>query len=250
MNFQQFPFLGESVTKEVISMRNPYTYLLNQNLGTGTQFEDEVKFLLLSNGFTASGTGNDDHGIDIIAQAPTEGNPVFYIQCKYQNSSINSKPIQEVFTGAALRKNKGHPVVFTASHITEGAREEAEQLGVEIIARPELTRLELLTNGQMVAGGKPKGLAGILYGIARDRGYANACSSALTSTIPQQPQADPKVKPSDSKIEMKKRVIEERYREIARHEQQLSELLFQESEHRKTIQKLQKEALLQALDGL
>lgn len=96
-----------------------YHYLLTQNHGSGTEFEEQVAYVLRMNGFSAKLTGNDDRGVDIIAQAPTAGNPKFLIQCKYQNSNINLTPVQEIFTGVALRDHIGHPVVFTTSHVTE-----------------------------------------------------------------------------------------------------------------------------------
>lgn len=107
-----------------------YHYLLTQNLGSGTDFEEAVAHLLRRNGFSAQLTGNDDRGIDIIAQAPTAGNPKFLIQCKYHNATLNLTPIQEVFTGTALRNYIGCPVVFTTSHITASARESAEKLNI------------------------------------------------------------------------------------------------------------------------
>lgn len=230
-----------------------YNYLLTQNLGSGTDFENEVAYLLRRNGFSSSLTGNDDRGVDIIAQAPTEGNPKFLIQCKYQNTTLNLTPIQEIFTGVALRNHIGHPVVFTTNHVTKNARESAKKLGVEIISFPELKKLDLAQHNQVFAGEKPKGLAGILYGYATGNvAYANECSRMLQHIPSSKPQSE--LKPPASKKaknpqkELKKQIIEETYREISKHEQHLSELAFQESQHRQAIQNLQKEAMLQLLD--
>lgn len=157
-----------------------YSYLLTQNLGSGTDFEEQVAYLLRKNGFSAQLTWNDDRGVNIIAQAPTAGNPKFLIQCKYQNTTLNLTAVQEVFTGAALRGHIGYPVVFTTSHITASARKSADALGVEVIAFPELKKLEWAESGQALAGGLPVGLAGILYGIlVGNRVYADKCSGDI-----------------------------------------------------------------------
>ena len=108
------------------------------NLGTGQDYELEVKFLLMQLGFKAFLTGNDDKGVDIIAQAPTPGNPKFYIQCKYHHKTVGLEAIQQVYTGAAIRGNDAYPVVFTSSMVTAEARASANKLNVEIIAYPEL----------------------------------------------------------------------------------------------------------------
>ena len=206
-----------------------YSYLLTHNLGSGTDFEEHVAYLLRKNGFSAQLTGNDDRGTDIIAQAPTAGNPKFLIQCKYQNTTLNLTAVQEVFT------------------------ESADALGVEIIAFPELKKLELAESGQPFAGDLPVGLAGILYGLlVGNRVYADKCSySYFKSSTPALPaQIDTH---SDSNLvqkEIKRRNIEEVYRQISLHEQELQALQFKESQYRQQIQKLQKEAQLQLLDAL
>lgn len=163
-----------------------YSYLLTQNLGSGTDFEEHVAYLLRKNGFSAQLTGNDDRGTDIIAQAPTAGNPKFLIQCKYQNTTLNLTAVQEVFTGAALRGHIGHPVVFTTSHITASARESADALGVEVIAFPELKKLELIEKGAKVAGDLPVGLAGILHGLLVGNRFMQTNAPTATSNHQRQ----------------------------------------------------------------
>jgi len=98
--------------------RQMFRKLIEVNLGSGHDFELEVKYLLTQLGFTASLTGNDDKGVDIIAQAPTPGNPKFYIQCKYHHNTVGLEAIQQVYTGAAIRGNQAYPVVFTSSMVT------------------------------------------------------------------------------------------------------------------------------------
>lgn len=231
-----------------------YNYILTQNLGSGTDFEETIAHLLRRNGFSARLTGNDDRGIDIIAQAPTKGNPKFLIQCKYQNTTLNLAPIQEVFTGAALRNHEGHPVVFTTSHVTGSARESAQAIGVEIIAFPELKKLDLAEQGQSFAGNPPTGLAGILYGLlVGNQAYANECShSFFKTTVPaSQPMQIPSLSdPNTIQKEIKRQNIEEAYRQISLHEQKLQDLQFQESQQRQKINALRKEAELQILDAL
>lgn len=229
-----------------------YNYLLTQNLGSGTDFEEHIAHLLRRNGFTAQLTGNNDKGVDIIAQSPTAGNPKFLIQCKYQHATLNLAPIQEIFTGVALRGYIGHPVVFSTSHITAKARESAEALGVEIIAFPELKKLELAESGQAFAGQPLTGLAGILFGLVTgNSAYANQCSSHLQDIKYLKIKTQPSkiVQPTPEK-QLKRQIIEETYRQISLHEQELQNLHFQESQHRQMINKLKKEAELQILDAL
>lgn len=230
-----------------------YHYLLTQNHGSGTEFEEQVAYVLRMNGFSAKLTGNDDRGVDIIAQAPTAGNPKFLIQCKYQNSNINLTPVQEIFTGVALRDHIGHPVVFTTSHVTELAKVSAEKLRIEIISFPELKKLELAEQGQVFAGKLPTGLAGILYGLlVGNQVYADKCSRSLfKSAIPSLPmQAAPNPDPNAAQKEIRRQNIEEAYRQISLHEQELQTLQFKESQHRQRINELRKEAELQILDAL
>lgn len=223
-----------------------YNYLLTQNLGSGTDFEEEVAYLLRRNGFSADLTGNDDQGVDIIAQAPTEGNPKFLIQCKYQNSTVSLTPVQEIFSGWALRGCIGHPVVFTTSHVTPKAREAAAKLNIEIIGFAELKKLDLAESGQPFAG-ELIGLAGILFGLTtRNKAYANECSANL----PEISLKAPKSTNICTQKELKQQIIEETYRQIELYEEELQNLQFQESQQRRKINKLKKEVQLQILDAL
>lgn len=230
-----------------------YNYLLTQNLGSGTDFEEHVAHLLRRNGFSAELTGNEDQGVDIIAQATTPGNPRFLIQCKYQHSTLNLTAVQEVFTGAALRKYIGYPVVFTTSHVTSRTKEAAKDLGVEIISFPEIKRLALAEQGQQFAGTPPTGLAGILYGLATgNKVYADQCSRGFykTSLVKIPPEKAPNLDPDTARKEIKRRNIEELYRRISQHKQELQNLRYKESQHELEITDLEKEVQLQLLDDL
>lgn len=108
-----------------------FRHFIEANLGSGYDYELEVKYLLIRLGFKASLTGNDDRGVDIIAQASTPGNPKFYIQCKYHNKPVGLEAVQEVYTGCALRGSDGYPVVFTSSSITTLVVQKAHLEGAE-----------------------------------------------------------------------------------------------------------------------
>ena len=60
-----------------------FSKFINQNFGSGNNFELEVRNLLRAHGMSATTTGNDDKGVDIVAKADLAGTKVkFYIQCK------------------------------------------------------------------------------------------------------------------------------------------------------------------------
>lgn len=120
-----------------------FSKFINQNFGSGHVFELEIRNLLRAHGLSATTTGNDDRGVDIVAEADLgTRNVKFYIQCKYHNKAIGLEAIQEVYTGTSLRGNDGYPVVITNNRVTYEARKCAVKLGVEIIADREWQELQ------------------------------------------------------------------------------------------------------------
>ncbi len=106
---------------------------------TGADFENTVLNILVHLGFDAHLTGKEDRGIDIIASKIVEGKTYkFYIQCKFWNSTVGIKPVQEAFTGCHYFGNDGTPVLITNNRVTVEARQYARKLGVEVIGRAEL----------------------------------------------------------------------------------------------------------------
>lgn len=71
-----------------------FRHFIEANLGSGYDYELEVKYLLIRLGFKASLTGNDDRGVDIIAQASTPGNPKGYTLQGHKVNRGGSKTVQ------------------------------------------------------------------------------------------------------------------------------------------------------------
>ena len=105
---------------------------------TGADFENTILNILVNLGFDAHLTGKEDRGIDIIASKTVDEKAYkFYIQCKFWNTTVGMKPIQEAFTGCHYFGNDGTPVVITNNRVTIEARQYARKLGVEVIGKAE-----------------------------------------------------------------------------------------------------------------
>ena len=139
----------------------------NEPCLSGTDYEERISYLLVEYGFTTIRTGKDDKGVDIIAETDLNGKHLkYYIQCKYWNTTLGLAPIQEVFTGANLRGNNGSPVVITNNNVTVEARNVANRIGVEIIARPEWNDFSsIIEAGKITRNFKTyTGLLGVMIG--------------------------------------------------------------------------------------
>lgn len=91
---------------------------------TGADFENTILNILVNLGFDAHLTGKEDRGIDIIASKTVDEKAYkFYIQCKFWNTTVGMKPIQEAFTGCHYFGNDGTPVVITNNRVTIEARQ-------------------------------------------------------------------------------------------------------------------------------
>lgn len=219
------------------------------NLGTGHDFELEVKYLLMQLGFIAGLTGDNDKGVDIIADAPTPGKPKFYIQCKYHHKTVGLEAIQQVYAGAAIRGNNGYPVVFTSSMVTPEARDSAAKLNVEIIAYPELKDLALGYETQRVIRKTRYGLMGLLAGLSvKDHRHILTCSKQFTSkSKTNQTVTEDSTTQEDLKAQRQK-AIKQLYDEAHQHQEEIADLEQQKSKHKQLILELQKEAMLLSLD--
>ena len=134
---------------------------------SGTEYEERIVYLLSEYGFTTNRTGNDDKGVDIIAEIDLNNKHYkYYIQCKFWNTTLGLSPIQKVFTGTSLRGNDGSPVVMINNNVTVEARNVAKRLGVEIIARPEWNDIaSIIEAGEIPRHYKTyTGLFGIMVG--------------------------------------------------------------------------------------
>lgn len=97
---------------------------------TGIQFENYVAERLIAAGWSdveltpASG----DHGVDVLG---TWDGVRYAIQCKRYRSSVDTKAIQEVYTGRGVY-GTDRAVVITNSTFTRQAKEMADKLDVEL----------------------------------------------------------------------------------------------------------------------
>lgn len=97
---------------------------------SGVQFEEYVAGRLLEASWSdvtlTPATG--DHGVDIVAVHTDEK---YVIQCKRYRSPVDTKAVQEIYTGKGIY-DADHAVVITNSTYTNKAKEMAEKLHVEL----------------------------------------------------------------------------------------------------------------------
>lgn len=204
---------------------------------TGKEFEETVVKILEKFSFKAARTGSHDYGVDIIA-TKTIKNIVytFNIQCKYWNSTLGNKPIQEVLAGTLFHDNGGRPVVITNNRFTVEARTYAIKVGVELIGHDDFMLIAETVKSQTKPYFHKEGLLGIILGvITKDPAYIEKAVKKV------------KVKVPDSKEELKAAIKSdfeqaEEYVKEAAALQQKSAIY-----HEKAIQ-LQKEAMLRNLE--
>ncbi|MCI8725969.1 MAG: restriction endonuclease [Hungatella sp.] len=133
---------------------------------TGIDFENGCMELLEYCGFEASKTGEKDRGVDIIAYLTINDDVrKYFIQCKYQNKTLSTKPIQEVFSGSYYHGNDVASVLITNNNVSYGAREYAKALHIEIISTAERIELKEAYRNKNIINPDRQGLAGILIGI-------------------------------------------------------------------------------------
>ena len=224
-----------------------FSKFINQNFGSGHVFELEIRNLLRAHGLSATTTGNDDRGVDIVAEADLGTRKVkFYIQCKYHNKAIGLEAIQEVYTGTSLRGNDGYPVVITNNRVTYEARKCAVKLGVEIIADREWQELQDGFEHYQVTDKTHYGLMGLISG-------ANVSDfKHMEESVADLARAEalvPTEKPApNEKLGYKKKIIKEKFDEALNYEQEAAELDRKASYLRQISLTLQKEATLNYLD--
>lgn len=106
---------------------------------SGIQFEEYVANLLRKAGWEGvtitPATG--DHGVDIIA---VHNGQKYAIQCKRYRSAVNTKAVQEVYTGKGVYE-ADYAVVITNSAFTQKAKEMAEKLDIKLWDRNTLEHL-------------------------------------------------------------------------------------------------------------
>lgn len=226
---------------ELSIFENVYT----RNFGDGHSFERYITNLLHHLNFTAELTGNDDRGVNIIAQTDIGDKPKFYIQCKLRNNIIGAEPMQEVYTGWALRGKDGYPVVITNNSITQGARAIARQLGIEVIGRPEWEELNLAYRKHKIFNKCRYGLMGMMLAISiQDQVHLHISEQNLISPEPKKLVEQSQ----DTHIEHQKQIIKEKFDIALSYEQEAAQLDLKASQLRQMSLTLQKEATLRNLD--
>lgn len=112
----------------------------------GHDFEYACADILSANGYSnvqvtqASG----DYGIDVLASK--NGN-LYAIQCKCYQSAVGNHAVQEVYAGAAYYGGR-IPVVMTNQNFTSAATNMAQNLGVQLWGRSEVSRLLVAYNNE------------------------------------------------------------------------------------------------------
>lgn len=87
-----------------------------------------------------------DQGVDVIA---VKDGKKYAIQCKRYGQKLGNKPVQEVHAGKTIY-GCSVAVVLTNNYFTEGGKEAARALGVELWDRDKLERM--LTYAAHMAG--------------------------------------------------------------------------------------------------
>ena len=224
-----------------------FSKFINQNFGSGHMFELEVRNLLRTCGLTAATTGNDDRGVDIVAEADFGTTKAkFYIQCKCHNKAVGLEAIQEVYTGTSLRGNDGYPVVITNNRVTHEARKCAVKLGVEIIADREWQELQDGFSNFAVQDKTHYGLMGILMDLSvSDFELVKATKADLDNNGLV---VAPVTKDESTELDHKQKIIKEKYDEALTCEQEAAELDRKASYLRQVSIALQKEATIATLE--
>lgn len=81
--------------------------------------------------------GSGDQGVDVIA---VKDGKKYAIQCKRYNQKLGNKPVQEVHAGKTIY-GCNVAVVMTNNYFTDGGKEAARALGVELWDRDTLRRM-------------------------------------------------------------------------------------------------------------
>lgn len=207
---------------------------------SGIEFEKQVaRFLIDQCGLKAYRTGKNDHGIDIVAEVEVE-NTVhkFYIQCKFQNTTVSKRPIQEVFAGCHYYGADGTPVVFTNQRVTMEARSYAKKLGVEIIGYAEAQELLLCRNSGKVINQDRIGLTGIIAGALTNHPEHIKKSIAASKQDNQ----------NTNKYEQEKAKIINNFEKAEEYLKEASILQQKALEYSQQALMLQKEAIIRNLD--
>lgn len=105
----------------------------------GHAFEEFVADLLRKLGYERVKVtpGSGDQGVDVIA---SKDGKKYAIQCKRYSQKLGNKPVQEAHAGKTIY-GCSVAVVITNNYFTEGGKEAAQALGVELWDRDTLQRM-------------------------------------------------------------------------------------------------------------
>jgi len=105
----------------------------------GHEFEQFTADLLRKLGYERVEVtpGSGDQGVDVIA---VKNGKRYAIQCKRYSQKLGNKPVQEVYAGKAIY-GCSVAVVLTNNYFTDGAKEAARAVGVELWDRDTLSRM-------------------------------------------------------------------------------------------------------------
>ena len=105
----------------------------------GHAFEESVADLLRKLGYERVKVtpGSGDQGVDVIAM---KDGKKYAIQCKRYSQKLGNKSVQEVHAGKTI-SGCNIAVVITNNYFTDGGKEAARALGVELWDRDTLCRM-------------------------------------------------------------------------------------------------------------
>ncbi len=109
---------------------------------TGVDYERHCQFILEENGWEVRQTPlSGDQGADLVAE---KGGRRVVIQCKFYNSPVGNKAVQEVYSAKAHVAADVAAVVSNNLY-TKGAYELAPSTGVVLLHHDDLAKLDTLT---------------------------------------------------------------------------------------------------------
>ena len=202
----------------------------------GNAFRDNIISFLNIYGFR-SYIPEPDAGVDIVATKIIKDTTyIFNIQCKYYNTTVGNKAIQEVITGGLYHKTGGRPVVITNNYFTVETGEYAAKLDVELIGKTEWDILNSIDAGEKKPDYEIKGLLGLIIGLKlKDPKYFDKSKQSTQIKIPK------------NKDSMRTKIITN-YDIAEQWLHEAAKLSMQAVECQQKALKLQKEALLTNLE--
>lgn len=169
----------------------------------GFDFELFIQKLLMKYGFDARLTRGEDNGVDIIATIMEGERKIkYYIQCKFYNSTIGKRAVQEIFSGKHYFGNDGYPVVITNNYMSNKANKFAKGLEVEVITGFQLKEIIELEKAKEVNECNHKGLMGMIFKRAKEKVNHSSVKESVSDEESNENASPEDVSPEDVTMSM------------------------------------------------